>query len=122
MRPFFQDVKSTINYKETRVLTQQQRFISKFTERDPDSCWNWDGAKVEGYGYLWVIGNHLIRAHRYAWQLANGDIPEGKLVLHKCDNRSCVNPSHLYLGDHSDNMKDWASRHIHIRTLMKLNP
>jgi hypothetical protein len=50
------------------------------------------------------------RVHRVAWVFTNGSIPKGMMVLHKCDNRKCVNPDHLYLGTHCDNMKDVVDR------------
>jgi hypothetical protein len=47
-------------------------------------------------------------AHRHSWTLRNGALPSGKWVLHKCDNRSCVNPEHMFIGDHEENMKDMS--------------
>ena len=71
-----------------------------------DRCWNWTGNKhSKGYGQYKMPGLSY-RVHRASWQLANGPIPTGKHVLHKCDNPSCVNPDHLFLGDHFDNMRD----------------
>lgn len=74
-----------------------------------DGCWNWTGPKYKGYGRVWVNGE-TVRAHRASWILAHGSIPAGLLVLHKCDNPACVNPGHLYIGTHDDNMRDKVAR------------
>lgn len=75
-------------------------------------CWWWTGAirdEKRGYGYVKVRGKN-IAAHRRAWELANGPIPEGMMVCHRCDNRLCVNPEHLYLGTASHNARDMTIR------------
>jgi hypothetical protein len=70
-------------------------------------CWEWMGfIRPSGYGQ--VHQNKL--AHRVSWELHNGPIPNGVLVLHKCDNKSCVNPDHLFLGSHRDNTQDMMSK------------
>ena len=70
-------------------------------------CWGWKGGKA-GYGYGNVYYNRqlMLRAHRLSWALANGPIPKGLKVLHKCDNPPCTNPDHLFLGTDKDNAHD----------------
>lgn len=82
----------------------ESRFWSK-VEKTSD-CWLWVGSKyLSGYGRFF-IKTKGVRAHRFSWQLANGPIPEGLCVCHKCDNPPCVKPEHLFLATHSENMLD----------------
>lgn len=85
-----------------------QRFWSK-VDKSGD-CWIWKAA-VSKYGYG-MVGRRLWRstAHRVAYVITNGEIPKGLLVRHKCDNPPCVNPAHLELGTHADNMHDMVVR------------
>ena len=87
----------------------QKRFWEKVDIKSKDECWNWKASCTHGYGYFWN-GEVTENAHRTSWIIHNGSIPKGLLVLHKCDNRKCVNPNHLYLGTHSDNNYDRAMR------------
>lgn len=76
-----------------------------------EGCWNWKAGLISsGYGsaYSPTLGPQA--AHRLAWILTNGEIPDGMYVLHKCDNKKCVNPDHLYLGTQKKNLQDAKDR------------
>lgn len=87
-----------------------QRFESKFTKRS--GCWIWESATVKGYGVLQLSNPDriLAKAPRLAWTIYRGEIPDGIQVLHHCDNPLCVNPDHLFLGTHTDNMRDASQK------------
>ena len=88
----------------------EERFWSKVLKQGSEECWEWLASKSKlGYGQIGFNGK-VTEAHRVAYLLTHGEIPEGLHVRHKCDNRACCNPSHLELGNHQDNMNDMASR------------
>lgn len=87
-------------------MKEPKRFWSKVDVGDPDECWNWSAGTLDrGYGRF-NIHDRLWLAHRVAWVLTYGPIPEGLCVCHHCDNPGCCNPYHLFLGTQADNMTD----------------
>ena len=91
-----------------------ERFWSKVNRCGPDECWLWQGTIAlpnkcgQQYGNFGVFDGKTVnyRAHRFAWMLANGQIPADMVIMHTCDVPLCVNPSHLKLGTQADNVAD----------------
>lgn len=84
----------------------KKRFEKYFTKGKKNECWVWFGHTAEnGYGTFRMPDKNWISS-RFAYVLKHGKIPKNKLVCHSCDNKLCVNPHHLWIGTHSDNMQD----------------
>lgn len=87
-----------------------QRFVEKIKINDETDCWEWIGTKnSDGYGNF-LVHDVVMKAHRISYLIHIGEIPSGMCVCHHCDNPSCVNPDHLFLGTHTDNMRDMTRK------------
>lgn len=98
-------------------------FWKKVTINDLFECWTWNGSTTgkSGYGQMKWDGRLQV-ASRVAWRIAHGVIPKDLFVLHKCDNRLCVNPNHLFLGTTQDNADDMKAKGRSPVNLGEINP
>lgn len=90
--------------KEQKIEKIRYKF-EKFVIKNGNQCWKWKGSWGGGYPQI-NINKRIIRGHRASYLLNISDIPSGMFVLHKCDNKECCNPEHLFLGTQKDNMRD----------------
>ncbi len=96
----------SLNYKYNGKNVYD-RLFSKIDIKSLDECWIWQGTNVRGYGYIGAKSGKSVRVPRLIFMLADGqDIPESMCVCHTCDNPSCCNPYHLWLGTQQDNIRD----------------
>jgi len=104
--------------EQKKIVKRIESFWSKVIIKGPDDCWEWSARKNnKGYGIFSPLKYRS--AHRTSWFIKHGEIPKGMYVCHHCDNPSCVNPSHLFLGTAMDNFKDAVNKGrikpIHLR-------
>jgi hypothetical protein len=101
---------NTIDNPKARLSIAER--LDRHSIPEPNSgCWLWIGGSRNAYGHGCMgIGGRTVMAHRAAWMVKHGDIPEGMLVLHRCDTPGCINPDHLFLGTQQDNENDKVAK------------
>lgn len=104
-----QPVRYIAGHNAHPVTPAPERFF-RYVTKTPE-CWEWTGYRSPlGYGRFNLTGTKPVLAHRFAWELQHGPIPDGLVVCHHCDNPRCVRPDHLFLGTQRDNLLDMGRK------------
>ncbi len=92
------------------VRKHESRFWRKVAKCGPTDCWTWTATRdSDGYGHFYCFGK-ITKAHRASYLMFRGAIPSGNVVMHSCDNPSCVNPAHLSVGSQLENVRDCSTK------------
>jgi hypothetical protein len=107
---------------DVEEMAARLSIIEKYSMPEPNTgCWLWHQfLTIHGYGQL-TFRKKIYKAHRFSYETFIGKIPKGLFVCHKCDEPSCINPDHLFLGTHLDNVKDMVNKKRHSFGERKIN-
>jgi hypothetical protein len=105
----------TKDHKPYKKKSSEERFWNLVDRRGPDDCWEWNGGLCgPGYGIFKIgtlrVDRRNVMAHRFSYELHFGPLVDDLFCLHRCDNKKCVNPKHLFMGTQDDNMKDKVAK------------
>lgn len=117
--------RTPITDRDMWLAATRKRFAKHILPEPNSGCWLWIGATVpDGYGsfYWGTDGRWSLKAHRAAWLLYVGDLPENAHVCHRCDTRPCVNPDHFFLGDNAANVADRVKKGRSVSLTGPANP
>jgi len=94
---------------KSKRLDVDKAFNERYTIA-PNGCWEWTSYKSKkGYGTIFTVDGTIL-AHRYSWEKVNGPIPKGLFACHRCDNPSCCNPDHIFIGTQMENIQDCVAK------------
>ena len=89
-------------YNDVNVIKRFWKYVK--IPKNKENCWEWIGTKSHKYGQFWN-GSKRVQAHRFSYELLNDSIPKGMVIDHLCRNEGCVNPEHLEVVTHTENVK-----------------